>query len=83
MHTYDNILLENVRLLADYIEKDNKKLEFDMPKITSYRSDVIELRNRIMSITPEERKRLGINKSTLWYRQKAIKEGKRIKVYEK
>jgi len=35
-----------------------------------------------MSITPEERKRLKINKSTLWYRQKAIKEGKTIKIYK-
>ncbi len=35
-----------------------------------------------MPITPEERKRLEMNKSTLWYRQKAIKEGKKIKLYK-
>ena len=33
--------------------------------------------------TPEDRKRLGINKSTLWYMQKYIREGKRIKVYDR
>jgi len=36
-----------------------------------------------MSLTAEDRKKLGINKSTLWYMQKHIKEGKRIKVYSK
>ncbi len=35
------------------------------------------------NLIPQDRKRLGINKSTLWYMQKHIKEGKRIKVYEK
>jgi CRISPR-associated protein Cas1 len=32
---------------------------------------------------PEKRKELGINKSTLWYQQKKIKEGNIIKVYGK
>jgi CRISPR-associated protein Cas1 len=82
MHTYDNILLENVRNLAKSIETDNDYLEFEIPDIKIDRNDNTELRNQIMSITPEERKRLGINKSTLWYRQKAIKEGKKIKIYE-
>jgi CRISPR-associated protein Cas1 len=47
------------------------------------REDRIELRDRIASLTAEDRKRLGINKSTLWYMQKKIKEGKPIKVYNK
>ena len=36
---------------------------------------------KIMSINPEKRKELKINKSTLWYQQKKIKEGKSIKIY--
>ena len=47
------------------------------------RTDNTEIRNKVLSLTPEDRKRLGINKSTLWYMQKHIKEGKRIKVYGK
>jgi len=82
MHTYDNILLENVRNLAKYIESNNKTLEFVIPVMKIDRNDSAELRNQIMSITPEERKRLGMNKSTLWYRQKAIKEGGTIKIYK-
>jgi len=34
-------------------------------------------------LIPEKRKELKINKSTLWYQQKKIKEGKTIKVYSK
>jgi len=36
-----------------------------------------------MSNDPEKRKELKINKSTLWYQQKKIKEGKSIKVFRK
>jgi len=36
-----------------------------------------------MSIDPDKRKELKINKSTLWYQQKKIKEGKSIKIYSK
>ena len=34
-------------------------------------------------MTSEERKRLGINKSTLWYIKKNLAEGKTPKIYEK
>lgn len=41
------------------------------------------MRNQIMSIEPEKRKDLKINKSTLWYQQKKIKAGKTLKVYNR
>ncbi|MEW6044037.1 MAG: hypothetical protein AB1608_07210 [Thermoproteota archaeon] len=34
-------------------------------------------------MTPEERKRLGINKSTLWYLKKNIQSKGKIKIYDK
>ena len=34
-------------------------------------------------MTTDERKRLGINKSTLWYIKKNLSEGKTSKIYEK
>jgi len=34
-------------------------------------------------MTPEQRKSLGINKSTLWYMQKNLREVKRIQIYDK
>ena len=82
-HTYDNVMLENIRILAKFLENSDKVLEFEIPEIQPYRNDDIELRNCIMAITPEDRKKLKINKSTLWYRQKRIKEGKNIKIYNK
>jgi len=39
--------------------------------------------NKIISVNPEKRKELKINKSTLWYQQKKIREGKPIKIYNK
>jgi len=34
-------------------------------------------------MTPENRKKLGINKSTLFYMKKNIQDGKNIKIYDK
>lgn len=43
----------------------------------------IELREKLLNMSPEERKRLGINKSTLWHIQKNLSEDKTTKIYEK
>ena len=76
-------LLDNIRKLADYVSDKSNILEFYIPEVKIDRNDDIAVRDKILNITPAERKRLKINKSTLWYRQKAIKEGKRIKLYGK
>ena len=83
MNTYQTILLDQIRKLAKYITEHPSILSFDKFEIELNRKDNLDLRDKIISITPEERKRLGIGKSTLWYQQKRIKEGKTIKVYEK
>ena len=82
-YSYQNILYENVRLLANYIMGKSSKLQFNVPEFKIKREDSTDVRSKVLSLTPEDRKRLGINKSTLWYMQKHIKEGKRIKVYGK
>ncbi len=82
-YSYQNILYENVRVLANYIIGKSNKLRFNIPEFEIKREDNTEIRNKILNIKPQDRKRLGINKSTLWYIQKHIKEGKRIKVYGK
>ena len=40
------------------------------------RNDNVELREKILKMT-NERKQLGINKSTLWYLKKALESGAR------
>ena len=82
-HTLDNIMFENVRELSRYISGKVKELEFKIPDITMSRNDTTDIKDRIMSIDPDKRKVLKINKSTLWYEQKKIKEGKTIKLYNK
>ena len=47
------------------------------------RSDNVELREMILSMTDDERRELGINKSTLWHIKKSLSEGKTPKIYEK
>jgi len=62
---------------------NGKGLKFKIQNIIIHRKYDIEIGNKIMSIDSEKRKELNINKSTLWYQQKKIKEGKSIKIYNK
>jgi CRISPR-associated protein Cas1 len=82
-YTLESIMFKNIRELSRYIMGDSKKLEFIIPDIEIKRNDNFQVRNKIMSIDPEKRKELKISKSTLWYQQKKIKEGKTIKIYRK
>ena len=70
-------------MLASYIIGKSGKLKFDIPEFKINRVDSTDIRSKVLSLTPQDRKKLGINKSTLWYIQKHIKEGNRIKVYSK
>ena len=61
----------------------SKIVGFDIPALALKRNDDLEIQYRIMAMTPDERKRLGISKSGLWYQKKKIAEGTRMKVYKK
>jgi len=82
-YSYQNVLYENVRMLANYIMGKSSKLQFNIPEFEIKREDNTEVRNKVLSLTPQDRKRLNINKSTLWYIQKHIKDEKKIKIYGK
>jgi len=69
--------------LSKYITGNSKSLKFSIPDIEIKRNDNSQIRERIMSIDPEKRKELKLNKSTLWYQQKKIKEEGTIKLYNK
>jgi CRISPR-associated protein Cas1 len=47
------------------------------------RNDAIELQERILLMPPAELKRLGLNKSTLWYQRKQLEAGKCVKICNK
>lgn len=84
-YSYQTILLDNVQQLANFISGKSKDLDniFFVPAIKVERNDDVELRERILEMSAAERKKLGINKSTLWYMKRNIEAGKRIKIYDK
>ena len=47
------------------------------------KNDNLESREKILNMTPDERKKLGINKSTLWHIKKNLSEEKTFKIYKK
>ncbi len=69
-YTLENIMFENIRDFGKYILDKNSSLEFNIPEIIIDRNDDSKIREKINAIAPEERKKLKINKSTLWYQQR-------------
>jgi CRISPR-associated protein Cas1 len=82
-YSYHIILLDNLQQLSNFIVDKKKEFEFVIPKMRLNRNDTIEMKDKILNMSTEERKRLGINKSTLWHIQKNLVEGKTPKIYEK
>ncbi|MEM2161136.1 MAG: CRISPR-associated endonuclease Cas1, partial [Candidatus Nitrosotenuis sp.] len=81
-YSFSNILHENILRLANHIMDKTEKIIFDVPKLEIKRNDDVTLQEMILSMTPSERRKLGINKSTLWYMKKNLKSGSKIKVYK-
>jgi CRISPR-associated protein Cas1 len=82
-YTYQYVLSDNIQKLANYIVDKQKELHFSVPGVPIKRNDDNATRDFILNMTPEQRKELGINKSTLWYIQKSLREGKKVKLYDK
>jgi len=82
-YSYQIILQDNLQQLSNFILEKNREFEFVIPKMKIERNDNLELREKILRMTTEERKQLGINKSTLWYIKKNLLEGKTSKIYGK
>ena len=82
-YSYQVILQDNLQQLSNFILEKKKEFDFVIPKINLNRNDNLELREKILNMSSDERKQLGINKSTLWYIQKNLSEEKTPKIYEK
>lgn len=80
---YDVIPQDNIQQIANYLQDKTDRLQFNIPEIQIDRDADLDTRDYILKMTPEQRKSLGINKSRLSYMQKNIREGKRIKIYDK
>ena len=82
-YSYQIILQDNLQQLANFVVDKKKEFDFAVPKLKLTRKDNLELRDKILNMTPDERKTLGINKSTLWHIRKNLSKGKVPKIYEK
>jgi len=82
-YSYQIILQDNLQQLANFIVEKKKEFDFTIPKINLNRNDDVELREKILNMTPDDMKKSGINKSTLWYIKKSLIDGKTPKIYEK
>ena len=82
-YSYQIIFQDNLQQLSNFIVDKKKEFDFVIPKIKLNRTDNLELRDKILKMTTDERRQLGINKSTLWYIKKNLSEGKIPKIYEK
>lgn len=81
-YALETIIFETIRKLANYISGNAKNLDLKSPEFRIEHIDS-QLKDKILTMTPEERKATNINKSTLWYQKKMLKEGKVTKVYDK
>ncbi|MDH3765042.1 MAG: hypothetical protein OER82_04445 [Nitrosopumilus sp.] len=75
--------MDNLQQLSNFVVGKKKEIEFNIPAMKLHRNDNLKLKEKISSMTNEERKGFEINKSTLWYMKKNLKEGKTISVYDK
>jgi CRISPR-associated protein Cas1 len=76
----------DLKLIEPFCHKIIPNTTYDiekMPAVPIKRNDDNATRDFILNMTPERRKELGINKSTLWYIQKKLRQGKKVKLYEK
>lgn len=81
-YALETLIFETLRKIANYVSGNSKVLDLKAPEFTIEHIDS-GLKEKILTMTPEERKAKDINKSTLWYQKKMLKEGKAIKVYDK
>jgi CRISPR-associated protein Cas1 len=70
-------------MLANYIQYEQKELQFDVPGVSVKQADDTATLEYILNMIPDQRKELGIHKSTRWYIQKNLREGKKVKLYDK
>ena len=76
-------MYDSVSQLAQYISDKKKTIEFVVSHVEINRDDDLLIREKILSMSPEERKKLDINKSILWYLKKNITSKDKIKIYDK
>jgi len=82
-YSYQSILFDCAQQLANYTIGTRKHIQLNVSTTKIRRTDLLEVPEKILTLSPDERKGLGINRSTLWYQQKKLAGGKQVNAYSK
>lgn len=82
-YSWSYIILLKTRELAQYLLNKRRDINFSTPSIKLTRIDNHEIREKILKFPYSKAKKLGINKSTLWYLKQNAMSDKPFKIYEK
>jgi len=82
-YKWDTVILSKAQELARYLTGKSKTLDFNEPCPSLVRTDSQSLRQKILEMSREEAKKMGLGKSTFYHLRKQAKEEKIFKVYGK
>jgi CRISPR-associated protein Cas1 len=80
--TWDTLILRKCQELARYLLKKATRFELVSPKPTLEREDARPLREKILSLSGPQAKRLGLGKSTIHCLRKRARDGKPFRIYQ-
>jgi CRISPR-associated protein Cas1 len=80
-YSWNTILRLKCQELAGYILSKRNELDFSHPCPILSRDDSETFRNRILSLSVADVRKLGIRKNTLWYMQQRARTRKRMRIY--
>ena len=80
---WDTVIMKKTEELRRFLLSKTESLDFCEPVAKINRSDSLEMRKRILELTPKQAHEIGISKSTWNYLRKNAKEKKSFRVYEK
>ena len=78
---WDTIILNKTQELARYLVGKTSSIDFSKPSPSLRRTDSVELRKRILSLSTEEARELDIGKSTLHYLREHARSPRPFTVY--
>jgi CRISPR-associated protein Cas1 len=82
--SYESVVLETARTLARHLTEPSRSLDLAFPFSVGESGHVTsDLRERILALTPAERKELGIAKNTWHYIKRRAETGKPLRLYGK
>jgi CRISPR-associated protein Cas1 len=80
---WDTVIEQKTVELGRYLVGRVGGLDFSEPSPSLKRTDDLELRRRILSLSQSDARRLGIGKSTLHYLRKNTRSQRSFKIYQK